>query len=88
MRIKLKASSRTITIPIPNLFLTSPNFLAFGCWVTRKISANYYSQPIPPLSAAQLKPLCRELKRIRRQHGHYEFVCVEGADGDRVQITL
>jgi hypothetical protein len=43
---------------------------------------------MPELSAAQLKGLCRELKRIRKQHGHYELLCVEGADGDLVRITL
>lgn len=88
MRIKWKSSNRSFTIPVPNIFFTSPNFLAFGYWVVKKTSGKYSPQPMPELSAAQLKGFCRELKRIRKQHGHYELLLVEGADGDLVRITL
>ena len=88
MRIKWKASNRSFTIPVPNIFLTSPNFLAFGYWIVRKTSGKYSPPPMPELSAAQLKGLCLELKRLRKQHGHYELLLVEGADGDLVRITL
>ena len=88
MRIKWKSSNRSFTIPVPNILLTSPNFLAFGYWIVRKTSGKYSPQPMPELSAAQLKGLCQELKRIRKQHGHYELLLVEGADGDLVRITL
>ena len=88
MRIQLKATYRSFTIPIPNVFLTSPHFLSFGCWCVNKTSGKYAPQPMPQLSTAQLKPLCRELKRIKRQYGRYELVSVEGADGQRVRITL
>ena len=88
MRIKLKSENRSFTIPVPNILLTSHHVLAFGYWVVRKTSGKYSPQPMPELSAAQLKGLCRELKRIRKQYGHYEFICVEGADGDLVRITL
>ena len=88
MRIKLKSENSSFTIPVPTIFLTSPNFLAFGYWIVRKTSGKYSPQPMPELSAAQLKGLCQELKRIRKQHGHYELLLVEGADGDLVRITL
>ena len=88
MRIKLKSSHRSFTIPVPNIFFTSPNFLAFGYWGVKKTTGKYSPQPMPELSAAQLKGLCQELKRIRKQHGHYELLLVEGADGDLVRITL
>lgn len=88
MRIKLKSSNRSFTIPVPNILLTSHHVLAFGYWVVKKTSGKYSPQPMPELSATQLKGLCRELKRIRKQYGHYEFICVEGADGDLVRITL
>lgn len=88
MRIKLKSENRSFTIPVPNILLTSHHVLAFGYWVVRKTSGKYSPQPMPELSAAQLKGLCRELKRLRKQHGHYELLLVEGADGDLVRITL
>jgi hypothetical protein len=55
----LKSENRSFTIPVPNIFLTSPNFLAFGYWVVKKTSGKYSPQPMPELSAAQLKGLCR-----------------------------
>ena len=88
MRIKLKSENRSFTIPIPHIFLTSHHVLAFGYWVVKKTSGKYSPQPMPELSAAQLKGLCRELKRLRKEYGHYEFICVEGAGGDLVRITL
>lgn len=88
MRIKLKSENRSFTIPVPNILLTSHHVLAFGYWVVKKNSGKYSPQPMPELSAAQLKGLCRELKRLRKEYGHYEFICVEGADGDLVRITL
>ena len=88
MRIQLKSENRSFSIPVPNIFLTSPYFLAFGYWVVKKTSGKYSPQPMPELSAAQLKGLCRELKRLRKEYGHYEFICFEGADGDLVRITL
>ena len=88
MRIKLKSSNRSFTIPVPNILLTSHHVLAFGYWVVKKTSGKYSPQPMPKLSAAQLKGFCRELKRLRKEYGHYEFICFEGADGDLVRITL
>ena len=88
MRIKLKSENRSFTIPVPNILLTSHHVLVFGYWAVKKTSGKYSPQPTPELSAAQLKGFCRELKRLRKEYGHYEFICFEGADGDLVRITL
>jgi hypothetical protein len=88
MKITVKTDKRRIAVWIPNFLLSSHHFLAFGYWFTKKTSGRYSPQPMPELSAVQLKGFCRELKRLRKEYGHYEFICVEGADGDLVRITL
>ncbi len=88
MRICLKSTNRSFTIPLPTFLLTSHHFLAFGYWVTKKTSGKYSPQPMPDIKAAQLKGLCRELRRIKKQHGKYDMVEVCSDDGQMVRITL
>lgn len=88
MRIKLKSTDRSFTIMIPTFLLTSHHILAFGYWVTKKTSGKYSPQPMPDITSAQLKKLCRELRRIKKQYGRYELVEVKSSDGQMVRITL
>ena len=88
MKIQLKSANRSFTILIPNVLLTSPHVLALGYWVTKKTSGKYSAEPMPEVSAATLKPLCKELRRIKKQYGHYELVEVKRSGGQLVRITL
>jgi hypothetical protein len=88
MKITVKTDNRRIAVWIPNFLLNSHHFLAFGYWFTKKTSGRYSPQPMPNLSATQLKPLCRELKRIKKRYGSYELIEVHQSEGDHVQIML
>lgn len=88
MKVAVCTEGRRITVWIPNCMLTSHHFLAFFYWITKKTSGKYSPQPMPDLSAAQLKPLCRELRRIRKSHGAYELVEVQSGKGQQVKIVL
>ena len=88
MRIKIKTEGRSFTIPIPTFLLTSHHLLAFGYWVTKKTSGKYSSGPMPDLDEAQLKKLCMELRRIKKQYGSYELVHVQSAEREIVRIIL
>lgn len=88
MRIKIKTEGRSFTIPIPTFLLTSHHLLAFGYWVTKKTSGKNSPAPMPDIKAAQLKGLCREIRRIKKLHGRYELVHVHSSDDQIVRIIL
>ena len=88
MKLSVTKEGRRFVLRIPNCLLTNAHLIAIFYRITQKTSGKYAPEPMPDLSAAQLKPLCKELKRIKKCYGAYELVDVRSGQGDRVKIVL
>ena len=84
MRITVKPSGmHGFTLLLPTGIIFCPTLLRLGFSIGRK-----YTSAVPNLSKEDLRVLCQAVKQVKRRYGHYEFVSVEGSDGNCIRIIL
>lgn len=84
MKIELHSpDAPDITIPLPNALLFS-----FTLWDgVIKISKNT-AENVSEIPPEVIKKVCAAIKHFRKDHGPWELVHVESADGSTVSITI
>ena len=81
MKIQIHApGAPDMTIPLPNALLFS-----FTLW-NGVIKIN--TDKVPEIPPEVTKKACAAIKRFRKDHGPWELVHVESADGSTVSITI
>lgn len=84
MKIQIRDHNRGFTILLPTgLFFSK----------TCARLANHYGRKAAPEAMAAISPealeiLFAELRRIKKKHGVWDLMEVDGADGEYVKITL
>ena len=73
-----------LVIPVPNAILFSPKLLNWEL----QISGLSSSHTIPEIPPETVKKACAAIKEYRKDHGPWEIVRVESADGQTVIITV
>ena len=84
MKIRIKSSEVNMNLMLPTRLLFGKTVVKIANTIGRRYAAEAL-ESIPPEA---LEILCAELRRIKKQHGSWELVDVETADGDIVKIAL
>ena len=84
MRIRIKSDETNLNLVLPTRLLIGKTVVKLANTIGRRYAAEAMAG-IPPES---LEILCAELRRIKKKYGAWDFVDVESADGDIVQIIL
>lgn len=84
MKIQIRSNGFPITILLPTNLLFSRSALHLANRLGRK----YVGQALESLPPQTLDALFAEIRRIKRQYGHWDLVEIESADGDVIKICL
>lgn len=83
MKIRIKTDDTNLNLVFPTRLLIGKTVIRLANTIGRR-----YTDALNDIPPESLERLCAELRRIKKQHGAWELVDMESADGDIVQIIL
>lgn len=84
MKIYIKSEHHNLRLYLPTGLIFSKTLARLGC----KYGLQHAGEAAKNLSPEAVEALFAEFRRIKQEHGSWELVNLEGADGQIVRIIL
>lgn len=84
MKIHIQSGKQKLRFYLPTALIFSKAVARLGC----KYGLRYAGDAMKDISPEALEALFTQFRHIKKKHGSWELVHVEGADGQIVKIIL
>lgn len=84
MKIHIRSEHHKLQLYLPTGLIFSKTVAKLGC----RYGLRYAGSAMKDIPPEAVEALFAEFRRIKRKHGSWKLVDVEGADGQIVSITL
>lgn len=84
MKIRIETPNSRLTFFLPTGLL----FGRSGAWLVKRCGRKFYGDAVKNIPPQTVNALFAQICRIKKEHGNWDLVEVESADGEYVKIQL